>query len=111
MKKLFSLALVIMSLMISTNHLDAQNKIEINREAAELTEVLRKQIKFTPDQGERIYNVLKDYRTKKARLNESTLSNNPEAVEKLENYLSTEIKAILSEEQFLKYQDIVRNQS
>ena len=105
MKKIITLCLFVFALMLGTESVMAQNKIEINTQANEKTEKLRKTVKFSTDQRDQMYQAFKTYFTRKARL---TKSNNTtkEATLKIEEALNKDIEKILTEEQFARYQEL-----
>ena len=79
----------------------AQSKIEINAEASEKTEALRKYVKFNDNQRDEIYNALRVYGEARASLKNNT--SNPEVVAKIENQLDEQVKAALTDEQYERY--------
>tara|TARA_R110002124_G_scaffold129985_2_gene291748 strand:+ start:8124 stop:8408 length:285 start_codon:yes stop_codon:yes gene_type:complete len=88
-------------MILGTQSVMAQSTIEINAEAAEKTEALRKYIKFDNVQRDNIYIALKTYGERNARLDNETT--NPKAVAKIEKKLDDKIRTILTEEQYDRY--------
>ncbi len=105
MKKLITLSLFVFAMILGTHTMVAQNTLEINAEASEKTEALRKQIKFSTEQRDQVYEVYKDFLTKKAKLENSNITDEG-AVSKLYTYLDYKMKEILTEEQFEKFKSI-----
>ncbi len=109
MKKVITLCLFVFALFLGTQSTEAQNtklvdKIEINTEAAEKTEALRKYIKFNDAQRDQVYEAIREYTQVNFAIKKQ--KNVEEGVvEKIEAQLETRMKSILTEEQFLRYKD------
>ncbi|EDP72237.1 hypothetical protein FBALC1_14087 [Flavobacteriales bacterium ALC-1] len=108
MKKVVTLCLFALVMVLGTESVMAQNsklenRIEINTEASEKTEALRKYVKFTNEQRDEIYNALKVYGQAKASTKDKPL--NEEENAKIEKQLDDKVKIILSEEQYERYKE------
>jgi hypothetical protein len=103
MKKVITLCLVVFALFLGTESVIAQtNKIEVNAQAAEKTEALRKYIKFNNEQRDLVYEAVKEYT--QATLDLKKISVIEEGVvAKIEKLLDTKMQGILTDEQFDRY--------
>ncbi|MDC0007407.1 hypothetical protein OAE07_05525 [Winogradskyella sp.] len=109
MKKVITLCLFVFAMFLGTDSATAQNKIEINTEASETTETLRKLLKFNNTQRDNIYDAYKEYGKAHANLT-SSRTVTEEAVTKLKKRLTDKVEAILNEEQFEGYKAFVKEQ-
>jgi hypothetical protein len=103
MKKLTVLTLVL--ILAGMFSLTAQNKLQINAAAAEQTEELRKQIKFSDEQRDQVYEICKEYQAAYQTLSVD-LQANKEWKTKIDTRLSEKLSTILTEEQFAMYQKL-----
>jgi len=101
MKKIFTLCLFVFAMFLGTESLMAQTVIEVNAQASEKTEALRKYIKFNTNQRDLIYDALKEYVQANADLKKTKAKEG--TVAKIEKQLNDKMKAILTEEQFERY--------
>jgi len=107
MKKIITLCLFAFALILGTESVTAQNKIEVNNEASIQTENLRKVIKFDNNQRDLVYDAYKEYGTGHASLvNSKTVTE--EAVNKLKKRLMDKMETILNEEQFENYKAYIK---
>ncbi|MBV7269336.1 hypothetical protein [Winogradskyella luteola] len=101
MKKIFTLCLFAIAMLIGTQTVSAQSTTvnEIKADAEKKTESLRKLISLEKTQMDDVYSVLVEYG--KA----TTMQNNPDnnSLEKAESTLMSKMKQILTEEQFDRY--------
>ncbi len=101
MKKIFTLCLFAIAMLIGTQTVAAQSTTvnEIKADAEKKTESLRKLISLEKNQMDDVYSVLVEYG--KA----TTMQNNPDnnSLEKAESTLISKMKEILTEEQFDRY--------
>lgn len=109
MKKIITLCLFVFALFIGNQSVVAQNsklvdKIEINTQAAEKTETLRKFIKFNDTQRDQVYEALREYTQAYFSIKEQVAVEEG-AVEKIETHLETSMKSILTDEQFARYKE------
>ncbi|MFC0602948.1 hypothetical protein [Winogradskyella pulchriflava] len=104
MKKIFTLCAFAFAMFLGTQSAIAQNAdlIEVNAQASEKTEALRKFIKFDNDQRDQVYLALQEYTRAKINLKKATKMDQV-ALEKVESNLETKMQAILSEEQYERY--------
>lgn len=109
MKKIITLCLFAFALILGTQSVTAQNKIEVNKEASIQAENLRKKLKFNSNQTDLVYNAYKEYGSAHARLANSNRITK-EAVEKLKKRLVGKMETILDEEQFEKYKVYFKEQ-
>ena len=109
MKKVITLCLFVFAMFLGTTSATAQNKIEINTEASETTETLRKLLKFDNTQRDNIYDAYKEFGKAKANLKNSKLVSD-EAVMKIKKRLTDKIETILNEEQFEGYKAYIKEQ-
>lgn len=101
MKKL-SLFVLLFTLFAASSTVVAQNKIEVNAAAAEQTEELRKQLKFSDEQRDQVYEVCKEYQAAYRTLSVD-LQANKEWKSKIDTRFENKLSSILSEEQFNHY--------
>lgn len=109
MKKLITLCFFALSLLFSTQGMDAQNIKEINGFASEKAKEIRKVLKINNDQLEEVYQAYKEFQTNYVKLSDD-LDGNQKQIEKLNTHLDTTLKNILNEEQFDKYLTIFRSE-
>jgi hypothetical protein len=109
MKKIITLCLFVFAMFIGNQSIVAQNsklinKVEINSIAAEKTEALRKFVKFSDSQRDRVYLALREYTI--ANMTIEKQNNEAEGeVKKIEERLESKMKGILTEEQFIRYKE------
>lgn len=104
MKKIITLCLFVFAMFLGTDSANAQsNKIEVNAKAAEKTEALHKFIKFDDEQKEKVYLAVQEYTQATLDLEKAEVVKEG-AVEKIKLLLEDKMKAILTEEQFERYQ-------
>ena len=104
MKKVITLCLFALVMILGTESVMAQSTAihtEINTEATNKTQELRKQLKLDKSQLEPIYKAFQNHGKRAAELEESNPSK--EAILKLNAELDNKIQTILTEEQFEKY--------
>ena len=100
MKKIITLCLFAFAMLIGTQSATAQsNLVEINAEASEKTEALRKFIKFDNNQRDQVYLAVQEY----TKVMMSKKKVDKASLEKAKNNLETKMEAILSEEQYERY--------
>ena len=103
MKKLITLSLFVFAMFLGTESAIAQtNKKEVNAQAAQKTEALRKYVKFNDTQRDQVYLAVKEYTLatldlKKVQVVEEGV------VAKIEKLLETKMQGILTDEQFERY--------
>jgi flagellar basal body-associated protein FliL len=102
MKKLITLCLIAFVMILGTESVIAQSKIEVNAKASEKTEALRKYIKFDNDQRDLVYEALKEYVQANVNLKKVTEDKN-EVKAKIEKQLDDKIRSILTQEQYERY--------
>ena len=109
MKNVITLLLFVFAMFLSNQTVEAQNtklidKIEINTNASEQTETLRKFVKFNDAQRDQVYEAFREYHRVKFAISKQKIVE--EGVEeKIEAQLESRMKSILTEEQFLRYKD------
>lgn len=108
MKKVITLCFFVFAMVLGTESMMAQNKIEINAEASEQMEVLRKRIKFNDEQKEEVYQAYKEFGTAKAKLSKAP-TQGVNDFENIKAQLQIKIKNILTEEQFEIYKSLTLN--
>lgn len=101
MKKL-TLLVLLFSLFLGSTTLVAQNKIELNAAAAEQTEELRKQLKFSDEQRDQVYEICKEHQAAFRTLSVD-LQANKEWKAKIDARFENKLASILTEEQFNQY--------
>ncbi len=109
MKKIITLCLFVVAMFLGNQSVVAQNselasKIEVNAIASEKTEALRKFIKLNDSQRDRVYLALREYTQTNASIEQQKKSSKDQ-FEKNEQRLESKMKGILTEEQFLRYQE------
>ncbi len=105
MKKIFTLLAFAFFFAVGTQSVLSQNKIQINKAAAEKTEALYKAVKFSTDQRDLVYEALKDYGQLMAKYNAAG-SNDEEKKKKILERLDVKMKDILTEEQYERYKSL-----
>ncbi|WP_431137297.1 hypothetical protein [Psychroserpens mesophilus] len=108
MKKLITLCFFAVSLLFSTQGLDAQNKLEINAAASEKAQEVGKTLKVNKNQLEDVYQAYKAYETVYQRIS-NDLQANQEEYEKINTILDTRLSQILNDEQYERYITIYRS--
>lgn len=113
MKKIITLCLFVFAMFASNQSVEAQNtltknKAEINTEASEKTEALRKHIKFSKEQTERVYLTIREYTIASQQVNKNSAADGAE-MKKIEERLETKMKNILTDEQFQRYIEFKQN--
>jgi len=105
MKKVITLCLFAFAMFFGTESAMAQtNKLEVNSQAAEKTEALRKFVKFDNSQRDQVYAAFQEYT--QATLDLKKVETVEEGViEKIEKLLDTKMQSILTEEQFQRYKE------
>lgn len=99
MKKIITLCLFAFAMLLGTQSVTAQNNlVEVNAEASEKTEALRKYIKFDNDQRDQVYLAIQEFTKVKMSAKKDEAS-----MKKAESNLEDKMKAILSEEQYERY--------
>ena len=109
MKKIITLCLFVFAMFIGNQSVVAQNtklvdKIEINTQAAEKTEALRKFVKFNDTQTDQVYEALREYTRANFSISKQDVVEEG-VVEKIETQLETRMKSILTDEQFARYKE------
>lgn len=110
MKKIITLCLFVFALFFGTQTAVAQNsklemKKEVNTQAAEKTEALRKFVKFDNNQRDQIYEAIREYTHDNYLIKKQNVAEEGVAkkAEMLEEQLETRMKTILNAEQFERY--------
>lgn len=106
MKKIFTLCLFVGAMLLGSQSIAAQNNTaqdlkEINKVAAEKTEELRLNVKFSNEQRDEIYSAFQKYGKVKASF--KVYPSTSENVERNEKELQEKIKSILDAEQYERY--------
>ncbi|MGF1555603.1 hypothetical protein [Paucihalobacter sp.] len=104
MRKL-SLFVLLFTLFAASSTVTAQNKVEVNAAAAEQTEELRKQLKFSDEQRDQVYEICKEYQAAYRTLSVD-LQANKEWKAKIDARLENKLATTLTEEQFNHYKKI-----
>ncbi|WP_439152191.1 hypothetical protein [Winogradskyella sp.] len=102
MKKIITLCLFAFVMILGTESVMGQSKIEVNAEASEKTEALRKYVKFDNDQRDLVYEALKEYVQANVNLKKVT-ENKTEVKAKIEKQFDDKIRSILTQEQYERY--------
>ena len=104
--------LLVAFFLTGTFTITAQNTLEINNAASEITAELKKEIKFNTDQEHKIYEAYVLYNTSLRDLNEDiSLASVGEEKKKIYGTLRNTLESILTEEQFEMYQLIEKRNS
>ena len=105
MKKVITLCFFALALLVGTQAISAQtNIIEVNKRASEVTEELRKFIKFDDDQRDQVYAAYQEYM--QATLDLKQVAVVEDGVrEKINTLLNDKIKGILTDEQYARYKE------
>ena len=106
MKKLITLCIFTIAMLLTTNISVAQNKIEINQTAFEKADELYKTIKFNTDVRDEVYEALKVYELKMynfKKIEEEGNTVNPEDIKQVKAALTEKFKTLFTEEQFDLY--------
>lgn len=107
MKKFITCCFFAVSLLFNTQDLLAQNTSEINAEANTKTEHLIKLLKLDKEATEAVFKAYQDYGKAYAKFSNNA-SANQESLKKLETVLDKKLEAILSENQYRNYLELVR---
>jgi len=103
MKKLLTLCLFVFAMFLGTESVVAQNnKLEVNAQASEKTEALRKYIKFDNEQRDKVYLAVKEYTQATMDLKKAQVVKEG-AEKKIKDLLDTKMQEILTDEQFERY--------
>lgn len=103
MKKVLTLCLFVFALFLGTGSAIAQtSKKEVNAQAAEKTEALRKYVKFNSEQTDQVYEAVKEYTQATLDLKKVAVVEEG-VVAKIEKLLETKMQGILTEAQFERY--------
>ncbi|MFK7781028.1 hypothetical protein [Psychroserpens sp.] len=102
MKKIFTLCFFALTLLFSTQGIDAQNIKEINAAASEKAKAVGQTVKIHKDQLEDVYQAYKVYETSFQGLSKD-LEANREELKIINIALDNRLKEILNDEQFEKY--------
>ncbi|MBC2846477.1 hypothetical protein [Winogradskyella flava] len=106
MKKLITLCLFALAMLAGTQSITAQSAAtEISKEAIKQTKALSKSLDLEDNQKDNVYDVLKEYLTKKDRLKSTGTTNNT-SLKKLDTKLLLKMEAILTKVQFEKYKTL-----
>lgn len=99
MKKLFTLCIFALSMFFVTNGF-SQNKIEINKVAAQNAETLRTQAKLSKEQREGAYQAFKTYQELIVQSTDKENNIHPKRKQVIEEKLQKELSKVLTPEQF-----------
>ncbi|NRB83724.1 MAG: hypothetical protein HRU49_08115 [Winogradskyella sp.] len=103
MKKVLTLCLFVFAMFLGTESVAAQNnKLEVNAQASEQTEALRKYIKFDNQQRDKVYLAVKEYTQATMDLKKAKVVKEG-AEKKIKDLLDTKMQEILTDEQFERY--------
>ncbi|SDZ88207.1 hypothetical protein [Bizionia paragorgiae] len=112
MKKIITFCFFAFALVIGTQNVVAQNKLEINKEANEKAYELRKQLKFSDDVLEETYQAYKGKALKKYSLAKHHGVDTPaykKNMATLEADFKAKMESILTEEQYSRF--VILNES
>ncbi|WP_047547976.1 hypothetical protein [Psychroserpens sp. Hel_I_66] len=109
MKKIITLCIFAVTVLLSTQNLTAQNTLEINAEANIKTKELRKVIKFDETKMDDVYKAYQAYGIAYKKIS-GNLEGNAVRLKKIEDVLDNDLKAILSEYEYHNYLEIIRGQ-
>jgi len=103
MKKIITLCAFALITILGVQNITAQNQnlIEINTQAFEKTDELRKILKFNNTQRDKIFEAFKVYQR-----HITSLNNNEETNKKIETIFDKKMKEILNEEQYIRYKNL-----
>ncbi|WP_460219855.1 hypothetical protein [Psychroserpens sp. MEBiC05023] len=102
MKKLITLCLFALALLLNSQFTFAQNTLEINAQANTKTKELRKVIKFDRELMQDVYKAYQDYGIAYKKIS-NNIASNTERLEKINKALDERLKNILPEEQYVSY--------
>ena len=102
MKKIITLCICAITLLLSTQNMTAQNTLEINAEANTKTKELRKVIKFDETKMDDVYKVYQNYGIAYKKIS-GNLEGNADRLKKIDTYLDNKLEEILTEEQYIVY--------
>lgn len=102
MKKLITLCLFAIALLLGTQNVTAQNTLEINAEANTKTKELRKVIKFEQNKMQDVYVAYQNYGIAYKKIS-GNLKANTVRLDKINKVLDTRLSEILTEEQYTVY--------
>ncbi|WP_411895862.1 hypothetical protein [Winogradskyella sp. A2] len=109
MKKVITLCFFALAMIFGSQSLTAQTSIiEVNEKASEVTEKLRKFIKFDSEQEDQVYAAYKEYM--QATLDLKNAATVEEGVkDKINTLLEDKMKAILTDEQYSRYKEFPKD--
>ncbi|WP_452221370.1 hypothetical protein [Lacinutrix salivirga] len=110
MKKLITFCLFAVAILFNTQDLQAQNKVELNKKAAETAANLNQSLKLNKDTQEEVYQAYKQYETNIAKLEKNNTATPSSSYDmdkqKITTTLMTKMQGILSSEQYAKFTNI-----
>ncbi|OUS00502.1 hypothetical protein A9Q86_11070 [Flavobacteriales bacterium 33_180_T64] len=108
MKKLITLCLFTVAMLLGTQNVTAQNTLEINAEANTKTKELRKVIKFEQNKMQDVYKAYQNYGIAYKKISDNVEAN-ADRLDKINNVFDETLSEILSEEQYVNYLNLFRN--
>ena len=102
MKKIITLCIFAITLLLITQNMTAQNTLEINAEANTKTKELRKIVKFDQTKMDDVYKAYQNYGIAYKKIS-SNLEGNVDRLKKIDTYLDRKLEEILTEEQYTTY--------
>ena len=106
MKKIITICLFAFAMVLGTQTVAAQSKVEINSIASKKTQELKKAIKFNSDTEDKVYQTYQMYEQKMANLEKIIASGETvadEDKEKINNMLNDKFRTIFTPEQYKLY--------
>ncbi|MEZ4793114.1 MAG: hypothetical protein R2783_06535 [Gelidibacter sp.] len=106
MKKIMTLCFFAFAMILGTQTVAAQSKVEINSLAAKKTQALKKAVKFNNDTEDLVYQTYLSYEKKKYSIDKAltegeTISD--EDRKKVDNILTDKFKSIFTAEEYRRY--------
>ena len=112
MKKLITLCLFALVMILGTQSSFAQSIIETNARASEKTQELKKAVKFNSDTEDIVYKTYQEFVQAQASLDKISASGgtvSPEEQKKVDTMLNEKFKSIFTQEEFQLYSEYVEN--
>ena len=110
MKRIITLFAFAFTIMIGSNGLYAQHKLEVNAAASEKAKDLRKQLKFDKNTLEEVYQAFKEYEMSYRRIS-AYLDEKQDEKKKMDLTLDARMKDILTPDNYDRYKKLQAEQN
>ncbi len=111
MKKIITLCLFALAMIVGTQSATAQSIVEVNATAAKKTKELKQFIKFDNDTEDVVYQTYQNYVRKVYAMNEAMVAGSAvkenDKIE-LNNYVDKKLKAVFTDDQYKRYLEYLK---